>query len=275
MKLVLLLALLASCATRTPVSDGIKGEGHRISGIKAIKQKDYHCGPAALAVVLRNRNAEELARGLFHERLKGSFYSEIKGRAREEGMTVIELDDLRNAFEEVRNDHPVIVLQNNGFRFLPQWHFSVLTGFDPEGPDVYLADGSGKIVRTDMRLFERSFILGGRRALVILPPGELSATANELAHAEAATILESIGKVPEAELSFEAILQKWPESFLGHVGLANTSYALGKKMKSLQVLERAMEIYPDSKILRHNREYVEKALLKTSSAPAKPRIRSY
>lgn len=255
MKLLSLLLFLAcvSCATRTPVTDKLadKAESFRINQITVIKQKDYHCGPATLAMVMQyhgvNKSEEELASGLFHEKLKGSFFPEMKARTRAEGMMVIEVNDLRKAFEEVKAGNPVIVLQNNGFQFFPQWHFAVLSGMDFDGPDVYL---SGE--KRDMRLFERSFILGGRRSLVILPADKLSATGTELEHVEAAAILETTGKKEEALLAYQAILEKWKTSLLAGIGVSNVLYGMNEKQKAREQLEITSAHHPESPMVWHN-----------------------
>jgi len=257
--LVLLLVFVcASCATRTPVTDKLhrKAEAHRIENVPVIKQEENHCGPATLAMVMNfydmNKTPEELSHGLYHEKLKGSFFPEMKARARSEGMMVLEVNDLRKAFEEVRAGHPVIVLQNNGFRFMPQWHFTVLSGMDFEGPDVYVTED-----KRDMRFFERSFILGGRRSLVLLPPGKLSATGSELEHIEAAAILENTGKKTEALAAYQAILKKWKTSLLARIGTANVLYEKNEKVKAREQLKLASADHPQSPLVWHNLAIIE------------------
>ncbi len=251
--ILLLVFVCASCATRTPVTDKLadKTESHRIKDVPVIKQKDYHCGPATLAMVMQyhgqKKNESELADGLFHKKLKGSFFPEMKARARAEGMMVLEVNDLRKSFEEVKAGNPVIVLQNNGFQFMPRWHFAVLTGMDFDGPDVYV---SGE--KQDMRMFERSFILGGRRSLVILPPHKLSATASELEHIESAAILEANGKKEEAFLAYKVILEKWEKSLLASMGASNVLYGMNEKVKAREYLENASTHYPESPLIWHN-----------------------
>lgn len=260
----LLLLVCVSCATRTPVTDKLQDKDHlsqRIKNIPVIKQDDYHCGPATLAMVMQFHGGKVspsgLSQGLFHKNLKGSFFPEMKSRARSEGMMVLEVNDLKSAFDEVRAGNPVIVLQNNGIKFFPRWHFAVLTGMDFNGPDVYLHDGNDKVNKTDMRLFERSFVLGGRRSLVILPAGKLAATATELEHVEAAAMLEAVGKNEEASQSYLAILEKWPESLLGSMGAANSLYAVGDKKKAAEVLRTAAMSHPESAMIWHNLAIIE------------------
>jgi predicted Zn-dependent protease len=260
MKVYLLLILLAcvSCATRTPVTDKLQrhAESFRIKNVPVIEQKDHHCGPATLAMVMqyhgKKKSPEELAQGLFHKKLKGSFFSEVKARARSEGMMVLEVNDLEKAFAEVRAGNPVIILENNGFPLFPRWHFAVLTGMDFDGPDVYLNDGDDEVNERDMRWFERSFILGGRRTLVVLPPEKLSQTSSEIEHVEAATMLEAAGKIPEAKTAFLSILKRWPESLLGSLGAANNLYATGEKKEALEILKKSSDAHPDSPLIWHN-----------------------
>lgn len=102
MKLYALLLFLVcvSCATRTPVLNKLakNAESTLIKDVPVIKQDDYHCGPATLAMVMQFHgtkiSAEEAAKGLFHKNLKGSFFSEMKAKAREEGFVVVEVNDL-------------------------------------------------------------------------------------------------------------------------------------------------------------------------------------
>lgn len=255
---LILVFVCASCATRTPVTDKLhrKAESFRIENVPVIKQEENHCGPASLAMVMNhygmNHTPQELARGLFHEKLKGSFFPEMKSRARSEGMIVIEVNDLKHVFEEVRAGHPVIVLQNNGFQFFPRWHFAVLSGMDFSGPDVIV---TGE--KNDMRLFERSFVLGGRRSLVLLPPDKLSVTGSELEHIESAAILENTGKKQEALLAYQAILGKWNSSLLARIGLANVFYGLNEKIKARGQLEAASSHHPQSPLVWHNLAIIE------------------
>lgn len=268
--LILLLACV-SCATRTPVTDKFQDKkelSHRIKDVPVIKQDDYHCGPATLAMVMQyhggKQQPHELAAGLYNKKLKGSFFPEMKARARSEGMMVLELNDLRSVFEEVRAGHPVIVLQNNGIKFFPRWHFTVLTGMDFDGPDVFLNDGNKKVNVDDMRLFERSFVLGGKRALILLPPGKLGATSSELDHVEAALMLESLGKTEEAAKSYQSILNRWPQSELAALGAANSLYTLNKKKQAMQVLLSASKKIK-SKTIDHNLAYIQNELKRKSS----------
>jgi tetratricopeptide (TPR) repeat protein len=261
--LLLLLFVCVSCATRTPVTDKLaKTKEHfRIKDVPVIKQEKYHCGPASLAMVMgfygQKKTPDELAKGLFHEKLKGSTFSEMKARARQEGFLVLEINKFDDAIKEVKAGNPVIVLQNNGFRFFPMWHFSVLTGVDLRGPDVIVHDGDDEEDKDDMRLFERSFILGGRRSLLLLPPDHLSETTDEKSHVEAAAFLEALGNLKGGLLAYQKILSRWPQSQLAQIGVANTLYALGRKEDALKEIRIGSKLHPQSFQIWHNRAVME------------------
>lgn len=261
---LLLILFFVSCATRTPVADRLTRKNPapvEISHVPVIPQKDYHCGPAALATVMqfqgKSITAEEAAGELFHKKLKGSFFTEMKGRARREGFLALEVNDLESAFAEIRDGNPIIILENNGFRFFPQWHFSVLTGIRPEGPDVVLHRGDKTSEVRDMRMFERAFILGGKRALLLLPPGKMSTTVSEKNHVDEAVLLESLGKIPEARDTYLSILKRWPGNVVARLGASNTHYALKEKDKALQVLR---EIPQENALILHNTAIIQSEL---------------
>ncbi len=265
----LFIVLLVSCATRTPVTDKLTRKSHiplssQIREVPAIKQEEKQCGPAALAMVLQyhgvNKTPESLSNELFQKDLGGSFRSDILTSARREGMMVMEIHDLSQALEEISAGNPVLVFQNVGFEMAPQYHFSVLTGYDLKGPDVVLNAGKAKEESWDMRVFERSWVLGGKWGAVILPPEKLSQSLSELAHVEAASLLEASGKNEEARKAYEAILSKWPQSHLGLIGAANVAYGKNNLKQASSFLTRATQADPKSAVAWHNLALVQNEL---------------
>ena len=266
---------LVSCATRTPVTDKLTRKlpddpHHNISQVPVIAQKKNHCGPASLGMVLKfygnNKSPDDLAHNLFHQDLGGSFRSDILASARREGMMVFEIDDLRDVLKEVKDNHPVIIFQNLGLESAPQWHFSVLRGYDLATPQVYMNAGEAQMTKMDMHLFERSWILGGKWGALILPPHKLSKTISGIQHVEAASLLEASGNHQAALVAYESILQKWPQESLAMIGAANASYALKKVSLAEKFLLRAVKENPQSAIAFHNLAFIQNELGKVSLA---------
>lgn len=277
MKAVFLICFLflVSCATRTPVTDKLTRKNDlpekiKIMKVPSIKQDEKQCGPAALAMILQHHNIQrspqDLSSGLFNKDLGGSFRSDLMASGRREGMMAIELNDLSDVLKEVSGGRPVVVFQNLGFSFMPKWHFSVITGYDLKGPDVYLNSGDSKPQKIDMRLFERSWVLGGHWGALIFPPEQLSLTASESVHSEAASLLEKMGKLKEAKMAYASILKKWPDSYLSLIGLSNVSYSLSEKQNALKYLEEAVKVNPEGSIAWHNLALVQEELGKTKEA---------
>lgn len=273
MKLILLLVtflLLGGCATSTRQTDAlVKSKALRdaktkISSVPFIKQKKNHCGPATMAMVMKHAGKSvtlaELNSQMMTYELEGTFQSEMIGAARRQGMMVLKIKDMRSMLKEISAGNPVIVFQNLGFSWSPQWHFAVALGHDLRGPDIILHSGKDKFLKQDMRLFERSWLLGGSWGIVVLNPHELSVTATEHSHLEAAAILESIGKLPEAQSAYKAIIQKWPRSLGALIGLGNVSYTRNNLKESLGYLSKAVEWHPQSFIAWNNLATVQQEL---------------
>ncbi|MNK99810.1 hypothetical protein D3C87_1202250 [compost metagenome] len=180
--------------------------------------------------------------------------------SRRQGMMAIPIQDFSNLLNEVAAGNPVIVFENLSVSWLPQWHYAVVFGYDLQEEKVLMHSGSEAFKRWDFRKFERSWQLGDYWGLLVLPPGKLSVTANELAHLKAAAALEQVGKVGEAGLSYQAILKRWPQSLGGLIGAGNVSYQEKDFIKSSEALLLATKYHPQSSAAWHNLSVAQRAL---------------
>ncbi len=256
------LFLTIGCATRTPQTERlIKNRGDlplagHIKNIPHVIQKENHCGPATLVMVLnhlkKNVSAEVLAHTMMITNLKGTFQADMLLEARRQGMLTFKISSLEQLLTEVSHGNPIIVFQNVGLESLPQWHYSVVTGYDLSVPQIYLHSGPDKNDSNDLRFFERTWLLGGKWALLVLPAGKLSSTASEVEHVEAASHLEELKFFQAAQVSYHSILKKWPQSLMALIGLSNVSYRLGQKKLALTYLKNAVALHPAAGIAWHN-----------------------
>lgn len=196
---------------------------------------------------------------MFTEKMQGTFQGDMLSTVRRQGLLAIKINNLEMLLKEISADHPVVVFQNLGFSWLPKWHFSVVTGHDINGPDILLHTGGEKFKRIDMRLFERSWGLGGNWGLLVLRPDQLSATASEWVHVDAAARLEDIGKKNEAKLAYQTILERWPQSLGALIGLGNVMYSNRQFSKAVAYLKTAVHYHPKSTIAWHNLKTAIKA----------------
>lgn len=227
-----------------------------VAGVPVIEQEDFYCGPAALAMALqwagRDTTQAQVARLAFSPGAKGTFQEDMVGAARRLGALAVPLRGFDDLTGEVAAGHPVIVFQNLGESFAPIWHYAVVTAYDLDRGAVQLH--SGRLSRTVMSLakFERTWAGGGGWALVVLPPGEIPATAPERAVLDAAAGLERSGRPRDAALAYRAGAERWPDNWLWQFALGNALYASGDRAGSRRAWERAVALDPSAPEPRQN-----------------------
>ncbi len=238
-----------------------------IEAVPFIEQQTAQCGPTTLAMVLDYYGTQShldillvnLTSQILTQSKNGSLQSNMIGGARRQGMTAITLKGFSDLLREVDAGHPVIVFENLALSWWPQWHYAVVYGYDLDQKLLYLHSGKDKNLTQSFSRFEADWRLGDYWGLVVIPPQELSASADELDHMNSAAVLESLAK-PEAEKAYSAILSRWPQSLGAHLGLANIYFSQADYKKSVQTLKRARAFHPDSQTLNHNYSVAVKKL---------------
>ncbi len=227
-----------------------------ITEVKFIDQSVGYCGPATLTMAMqwagKNISVDEVAKQIYIPGFQGSLQSDLIGASRRQGLMAIQIKDLRSLLIELSAGHPVIIFENLSLSWAPNWHYALILGYDFNKQEMIMHSGHDAFYRWDMRKFERSWMLGEYWGLVVLPPGELAASAGELAHAKAAAGLEQINKDPEAEKSYRKILDKWPTSLVPLIGLANIAYKKADRKEAILLLQRALKAHPESEAVKHN-----------------------
>jgi len=251
-----------SCATQTPITDILVKDSSslpksfKIDSVPFIEQADNHCGPASLAMILKSKNIpidyEQLTNQIMTPEKKGSFSTDIISTVRRQGLVPVRINDLKSLLTEISHRQPVMIFQNLGLSWYPYWHYAVALGYDLSGPDMILHSGKEKFHTTDMRFFERSWTLADSWGLIVLLPGELAITADDLEHVAGISGLEALGKFNEAKLSYAAVLKRWPRSLPALVGMANVLYETKNYKGSTVFLSLATEFHPLSEIAWHN-----------------------
>lgn len=235
-----------------------------IVGVPFIQQEANACGPATLTMALRwlgkNIHVEQLMSQVYSENEKGSLPSDMISAGRRQGVVAVPIEGLQALMTELEAGHPVIVFQNLGLSWMPQWHYAIVFGYDIKEKKLLMHSGPEAFKEQDMAEFELSWNLGQYWGLVLLPAGELAASAGELTQASAAAALESLGFMDEAKKSYLAILQRWPRSLAAYVGLGNISYHEKSFQDSVNYLKAAAKVAPQSPAVLHNLELARTAL---------------
>jgi tetratricopeptide (TPR) repeat protein len=228
------LLTLAGCATAevTALRGGAHGLPLRaeVGGVPFHPQQDQYCGPAALATVLGwagvPTDQDATASAVFTPGREGTLGHDLIGAARRHGRLAIPVADLPSLLAEVAAGHPVLVLQNLGLAWYPQWHFAVAVGYDLTTHELALRSGEQRRRVVSLDTFSRTWARADHWAVVVLPPDRLPATGGEAAVLSAAAGLERAGRLQEAATAYDAVLRRWPSSLGALVGQGNARYAV-------------------------------------------------
>lgn len=260
LSLILVVAVLAGCATHT---QSLRSLSERLplhvelSDTPFFPQKDYQCGPAALATVLVASGVETTADALVPEVYlpgrQGSLQTELIAATRRHGrmpyVLAPEFDDL---ITEVAAGRPVLVLQNLQLRRWPVWHYAVVIGYDRAREQLILRSGTTQREIVSTRKFQRTWELANRWALLSIEPGDVPARPDLNRFMSAAAGLEATGKTQAAAASYSRAQALWPEAALPWLGLANLAYARGDLPAAQAAYTAAIERDPANAAARSN-----------------------
>lgn len=221
-----------------------------LAGVPFFPQRQYQCGPAALAMTLNwagaSMSPEQLAPEIFIPGKKGSLQVEMLAAARRHAMLAYALEPrLSDVLQEVDAGHPVIVFQNLGLDWYPVWHYAVVIGYSLDDKKIILHSGEEQGRTVSLSTFERTWVRGGSWAMLTLPPGQLPETAGEDRYLRAALALEQTDKLHAAVQAYEAALRRWPWSLAAQMGRGNSHYALGDLQNAEQAFLQATLDHPE------------------------------
>ncbi len=259
-----LLLALGACAgpqTAQLVQDpGDLPPRAEVAEVPFYAQERYYCGPAALAMVLTWSGLpvtqEDLVPQVYTPGREGSLQNDVLTAARRNGRLAVPVGTLPDLLAEIAAGHPVLVFQNLALDWVPQWHYAVAIGYDLEDRVLILHSGLDARRVTPLDTFEHTWKRGAYWALVVLPPDQLPARAEETAVLRAAAGLERSGRVDEAATAYATVLRRWPNSLAALMGLGNVSYARHDLDAAEAAFRRAIAAHPEAPAPWNNLAYV-------------------
>lgn len=220
-------------------------------------QNALQCGPAALTTALHASGVQvtlaDIERRVFLPGRGGSLQVDMMATTRTSGRLPYVLkpafDDI---IAELNTGRPVIVLQNLGISLIPQWHYAVVIGIDPDARTVILRSGVDQRRVTKIGTFLKTWQRGENWAMVVLRPGERPAQVNRERYLAAVASFEPHGNPHELLAAWRIAAELWPDDPVVLLGLGNAHYAASEPAEAEALYRRALSVYPDDVLISNN-----------------------
>lgn len=257
LSLLLAFLLLSACAA-TPQSKRLLENppealpmAVELTKVPFYPQTQNQCGPAALATVLQFHGVkvrpEDLSGQLYIPDLRGSLQIEMSAAARRHALLPYRIaPQLADLLTEIAAGNPVLVMQNLGFSWYPQWHYAVVVGYDIKQREITLRSGTTKHRTTPFNVFERTWQRSNSWALVILPLGEIPKTAKPASYLKTAYAFEELGHPKLALKTYQAATDYWPELAAPWLTLGNLAFSNHDWSGAIKAFSQASSVAPES-----------------------------
>jgi predicted negative regulator of RcsB-dependent stress response len=101
-------------------------------------------------------------------------------------------------------------------------------------------------------VFEYLWKDSGYWAMAVVPGNRVPVTVHEDTWLAAIAAMDRVADRPAARTAYSTFLQRWPDSLIGAIGLANVEYAAGDLVAAEAVLRTAVRRHPDSALALNN-----------------------
>ena len=255
---------LGGCALLLPQTDALRqtwpaglASQVELTEVPFFPQRDYECGPAALATVLTHAGArvtvDELVKEVYIPARRGSLQAEMLAAPRRHDVVSYRLAPrFEDVLREIATGTPVIVLQDYGVWPISLWHYAVVVGYDADTGEVVLRSGEKRRLTMPLAVLEYTWKESKYWAMVTVPPGRVPATANEADYLTAIIAFERVAGARASATAFAAFLKRWPDNVTASIGLANALYAQGELGETEAVLSKTAARHPDAVVVLNN-----------------------
>lgn len=266
----LLASLFLSACSHAPQTQALPSSSfadaaNELESVPFYPQTQYQCGPAALATVMQYRGVnvlpDDLVDKIYIPEKQGSLQIEMVAATREQGLLPYVIEpELTAILAQIEAGHPVLVMQNLAYSWMPLWHYAVVIGFDVTKNELILRSGETKRWQTSFAAFERTWARSEYWGLVIVPPNTLPADASLARWMQAAYDLQQTGQTQSAEIAYQTAIKQWPDAVEPGIALANLYFDQQQFAKADDVYANLLAQKPETALLWNNRAYSLQAM---------------
>tara|TARA_R110000782_G_scaffold160676_1_gene252759 strand:- start:867 stop:1820 length:954 start_codon:yes stop_codon:yes gene_type:complete len=255
---VLLACLLLQACSSIPLNDNVSSLAtQRLLAVPFVAQQDFYCGPAALTEIARfwdlDTDQQSLAKQLFIPGKKGSLAIEMQASSRRLGLLPYPLaKNLSAVLTEIDAGNPVLVFQNLGFAWWPQWHYAVAVGYDLMTDELILHSGTHQNYRLSFATFMATWARTDHWARVLVDSQRLPATAKATQYIATAYEFEQVGDVELAMAFYALAAERWPNSKPVLTALANAALTQGDASLAVDLFGQLLQTNSDDPALWNN-----------------------
>lgn len=259
---VLFACLFLQACASIPLNDAVYSlPPQRQLDVPFVAQQEYYCGPAALAEIAQfwglTVEQQSLAKQLFIPGKKGSLAIEMQAAGRQLGLLSYPLSkNLSAILSEVNAGNPVLVFQNLGFSWWPQWHYAVVVGYDLSEEELILHSGSHENYRLSFKTFMATWARTNHWARVLTDSSRLPETAKPAQYIATANEFEQVGDLDLAMSFYALAAEKWPNSKPVLTALANAALTQGNTRRAVNLFSQILLTNPDDPALWNNYAFV-------------------
>lgn len=262
---LLLVGVMLSACTAVPYSEPPEDIARQqLLEVPFFPQQAYYCGPAALAEVAQYRgietDQEAVAAKTFIPGRQGSLSVEMGAASRQLGLLPYPLEkDFIALLRELDAGNPVLVLQNLGLSWLPQWHYALAIGYRLEDEKLILHSGARANHETTFDTFLHTWRRGDYWARVVVDSQTLPATAQPMPYLRSALAFEQTGQPALAYAYYQRAHRRWPDHPAVLTAAANAALDQGDSREARQLFERLLKQNPERPALWNNYAYALQA----------------
>jgi tetratricopeptide (TPR) repeat protein len=258
--------LLSGCAFIIPQTEEMRqhhptgiAQQAEITEVPFFPQRDFQCGPSALATSLAYFGvpvtADDLVAQVYLPERHGSLQVEMMAASRRHGLVAYQLEapQFENLLREIDGGFPVIILQDFGIWPLSVWHYSDAVGYDLTEGKLTFRSGEKRRLIIPFAVSEYTWKESEYWAMVTSPPARIPVTATEDKYLQAVVALEHTpGQKEAARVAYGTMLERWPDSLGAGIGLSNAQYAAGELKQAETMLRRMVDKHPDAAVAYNN-----------------------